>query len=241
MGKARLSYRRIPAPLGYPIGRIRESRPRSRNAPVGAARAPASRPAHVWSFSAACAKPRRMKVCIDAGHGGSDSGAVGSRPVTLLEKSFTLDLALLLEEELELRGHWVVMTRRKDRAVSLAARAGFANRLDAELFIAIHANAAATRQAEGMEVFHFPDSEAGRARAKRVLQSMQRAFPTHRNRGVKEANFAVLRLTAMPAILVECEFLTNPTQLRFLASPRNQEKLAAAIADGIDSFEPDAV
>ena len=178
-----------------------------------------------------------MKVCIDAGHGGDDSGAVGSRPTRLLEKTFTLDLALLLEGELELRGHWVVMTRRKDRAVSLSARASFANRLDAELFVSIHANAAATSQAAGMEVYHFPDSGDGRTTARHVMKSMARAFPTHRNRGVKEANFAVLRRTDMPAILVECEFITNPTQLRFLADERNQEKLAVAIADGIDALD----
>ncbi len=179
-----------------------------------------------------------MKVCIDAGHGGSDPGAVGTRPFVLREKTFTLDVSLMLEEELELRGHWVVMTRRQDRTVSFEARAGFANRLDAELFVSIHANAAATRTAEGMEVFHFPDSQSGRIAARRVLRLMLRAFPTHRNRGVKEANFAVLRLTRMPAILVECEFLSNPTQLRFLANPRNQRKLAVAIAEGIHSLEP---
>lgn len=178
-----------------------------------------------------------MKVCIDAGHGGSDPGAIGTRPFTLREKQFTLDLALLLEEELEPRGHWVVMTRRRDRAVGLAARANFSNRLDADLFVSIHANAAGSSSAEGMEVYHFPDSRTGRPVARRVLRAMLAAFPTHRNRGVKEANFAVLRLTAMPAILVECEFITNPRQLRFLANPTNQQKLARAIADAIDSLE----
>lgn len=179
-----------------------------------------------------------MKVCVDAGHGGTDPGAVGRQPFELLEKDCTLALALALEEELELRGHWVVMTRRQDRTVSLESRATFANRLGAELFVSVHANAAATRTAEGMEVFHFPDSSAGRLAARRVLRLMLRDFPAHRNRGIKEANFAVLRRTVMPAILVECEFLTNPTQLRFLASTRNQRKLARAIAEGIDSLEP---
>jgi N-acetylmuramoyl-L-alanine amidase len=83
-------------------------------------------------------------------------------------------------------------------------------------------------------VYHFPGSAAGRRLAESVLKALMATFPTHRNRGIKEANLAVLRLTTMPGILVETEFLTNPTQLRFLADPANQQLLAAAIADGIE-------
>ena len=176
-----------------------------------------------------------MKICVDAGHGGSDPGAVGTRPFRLAEKAFNLRVAAILETELETRGHWVVMARRKDRTLGLAARAGFANRLDAEFFVSIHANAAGDPRAEGMEVFHFPGSASGSRAARLVLNKMLAAFPNHKRRGVKEANFTVLRETRMPAVLVECEFLTTPRQLRFLASQANQEKLARAIADGIDA------
>ncbi len=177
-----------------------------------------------------------MKVCIDAGHGGDDPGAIGTVPFRLEEKAFTLALAEFLEEKLEDRGHWVVMTRRRDRALGLAARAAFANRLKAEFFVSVHANAAASPQAEGMEVFHFPGSTSGASAATLILDSMTDAYPSHRNRGVKEANFAVLRLTQMPAVLVECEFLTNPTQLEFLAELGNQEGLATGIANGVDGI-----
>jgi N-acetylmuramoyl-L-alanine amidase len=177
-----------------------------------------------------------MKICIDPGHGGTDPGAIGTDPFQLEEKEFNLSLALLLEEELESRGHWVVMTRKRDRSVSLHARASFSNRLGAEFFVSIHANAAGTPAAEGMEVFHFPDSVKGGRAASAVLNSITGAFPDHRNRGVKEANFAVLRLTAMTAILIECEFITNPNQLQFLADPQNQQELAVAIANGIDAI-----
>ena len=177
-----------------------------------------------------------MKACIDAGHGGSDPGAIGTQPFRLEEKEFNLALSRTLEEELEARGHWVVMTRRRDRTLGLAARAGFANRLEAEFFISIHANAASSALPEGMEVYHFPGSEAGASAATYILESMIATFPDHNNRGVKEANFAVLRLTGMPAVLVECEFLTNPQQLRFLADPAVQQELAAGIADGIEQW-----
>ena len=176
-----------------------------------------------------------MKICIDPGHGGMDSGAVGTEPFHLEEKDFNLELALLLEGELQSRGHMVVMTRRRDRSLGLSSRANFANRLDAKLFVSIHANAAGTPSAEGMEVFHFPGSASGNNAATTVLNEMVANFPNNRNRGVKEANFAVLRLTDMPAILVECEFISNPVQLQFLADPQNRQQLAAAIADGIDA------
>lgn len=174
-----------------------------------------------------------MKICIDAGHGGTDAGAIGRKPFTLLEKEFNLQLSLRLEEDLKAVGHEVIMVRRVDRTFSLSARANFANTFSAELFISIHANAAASEHAEGMEVFHFPGSFPGRRVAESVLGSMIQAFPDHKNRGVKEANFAVLRLTSMPAVLVECEFLTHPAQLQFLADASCQEKLAAAVARGV--------
>jgi N-acetylmuramoyl-L-alanine amidase len=177
-----------------------------------------------------------MKICIDPGHGGADPGAIGTQPFRLEEKDFNLSLALLLEEELEARGHWTVMTRRRDRSLSLAARADFSNRLEADLFVNIHANAAETPTVEGIEVYCFPGSATGENAATQVLNEMITMFPDHRNRGVKEANFDVLRLTEMTAILIESEFLTHPAQLEFLADPQNQRNLALAISAGISAF-----
>jgi N-acetylmuramoyl-L-alanine amidase len=174
-----------------------------------------------------------MTICVDAGHGGTDPGAIGKNPFRLEEKAFTLSVALLLDEELSRGGHSVIMTRTQDRTLSLSARAAFANRFKADFFISIHANAAASIMPEGMEVFHFPGSAKGQVAAGEILRSMLEAFPDHKNRGVKEANFAVLRLTSMPSVLVECEFLTNPPQLQFLADPANQRGLAEAIALGV--------
>ncbi len=175
-----------------------------------------------------------MKVCVDAGHGGRDPGAVGTRPSRLEEKTVTLAIALLLEEELESRGHWAVMTRRVDRSLGLFPRAAFANRLEAQLFVSIHANAAGTQSAEGIETYHFPASRRGNAVATAVQEGLSAAFPGHRDRGVKEANFTVLRETQMPAVLVETEFITNPRQLVFLSREENQRQIADVIATSID-------
>ena len=174
-----------------------------------------------------------MKICIDAGHGGRDPGAIGRTPFLYKERDFTLAVALKLEDELEARGHEAILVRRTDRTVGLAARAAFANRYEADLFISIHANAAASEVAEGIEVYHFPGSESGSAYASEILQNLLKAFPDHTNRGVKEANFAVLRLTRMPAVLVECEFITHPDHLVFLADSSNQKGMAQAIAHAV--------
>ncbi len=189
-----------------------------------------------------------MKICIDPGHGGTDPGAIGTAPaaasepaLTLKECDFTLDVALLLEEELARRGHSVFLTRRRDRSLRLDARAAHANRHAADLFISIHANAAANPAAEGIEVFHFPGSAAGKSAADRIMRHLAAAFPDHVNRGVKSADFAVLRLTAMPAVLVECEFLTNPDRLRrFLSCPGKRREVAGAIAAGVATY-PEAL
>lgn len=177
-----------------------------------------------------------MKICIDAGHGGSDPGAVGTDPFRLEEKQVTLAVSLRLRDELKSRGHTVVMTRTGDKAVGLGTRAKIAKNARADFFVSIHANAAAAPSAQGMEVYHFPASTPGSVGADRVLREMLARFPGHRNRGVKEANFAVLRLTDMPAILVETEFITSPVQLRFLADPDNQAGLAEAIAHGVQQW-----
>jgi N-acetylmuramoyl-L-alanine amidase len=180
-----------------------------------------------------------MKICIDPGHGGRDPGAIGTDPFRLEEKEFNLSLSLLLEEEFERRGHRTVMTRRRDRSLSPQARANFANRLGAEFFVSIHANGAETPTPEGMEAYHYPGSAAGASAANHIVEGMISVFPEHKNRGVKEANFAVLRLTDMPAVLVESEFITNPTQLQFLADQENQRNLALGIANGIDTTRKD--
>ena len=174
-----------------------------------------------------------MRVCIDAGHGGHDAGAVGEEPRRLAEKTVNLAVALRLAAAVESHGWEALQTRLVDRTLALHSRAAFANRYQADLFVSVHCNAAATPAPEGIEVYHFPGSVRGRSIALHVFDRLLLRFPDHHARGVKEANFAVLRLTRMPAILVECEFLTNPRQLELLAAPENQEALAAAIADGL--------
>ena len=171
-----------------------------------------------------------MKICIDAGHGGTDPGALGQRS---READINLAIALALEDVLLQRGFDTVMTRRIDRNLTPRSRAVFANRYGANLFVSIHCNGGQP-SAQGMECWIYPGSTLSRPYASSIQTELVKAFPTHRDRGIKEANFRVLRETAMAAVLVECEFLTNRRQERFLSSCNNQKKIAVAIADGIE-------
>jgi N-acetylmuramoyl-L-alanine amidase len=157
----------------------------------------------------------------------------------LEEKQVTLAVSLRFRDELKSQGHTVVMTRTQDKGLELGTRARIANDARTDFFVSVHAKAADAPSAQGMEVYHFPASTSGGVGAEKVLTEMLARFPGHRNRSVKEANFAVLRLTNMPAILVETEFVTNPTQLRFLADTANQVGLAEAIARGVQQWIDD--
>ncbi len=122
---------------------------------------------------AAAAADRFDRVVIDAGHGGDDHGAGGPRG--LLEKDVVLDVARRLAGKLAERGLRVTSTRDADRAVSLEQRATTANRAHGDLFVSIHANAAPSRQARGIETF-FVSLEASDEAAQRVAARENEAF-----------------------------------------------------------------
>jgi N-acetylmuramoyl-L-alanine amidase len=177
-----------------------------------------------------------VKICLDPGHGGRDPGAVGTDPFRLEEKEINLSIANFLEEKIENAGHWAAMTRRRDVFIKLESRTEFANRLEADLFISLHANSFRSSAVSGIEVYHYPNSENGKAVAENILASLIAAFPDHKNRGIKTRNYVVLKKTEMPAVLVEVEFLSNPDQLQFLADESNREGLAEATATGIENY-----
>ncbi len=174
-------------------------------------------------------------IAVDAGHGGNDTGAINQQ-VGINEKTITLAISLKLKKVLEDRGHRVRMTRSEDIFIELTRRAEIANNAGTDIFVSVHANSANNLSATGIETYHHPDSANGRVLATKVQEAMIAAFPSHTNRGVKSANFVVLRETQMPACLVETEFLSNNQQAQFLANPNNQQKIATAIADGIAAY-----
>lgn len=178
-----------------------------------------------------------MKICIDAGHGGSDPGARASVPVETNESDLNLSIALRLKERLS-DANDVIMTRKVDRTLSLGARTRFANRQEADLYVSIHCNSAGSAEVSGIETFIYPGSKVSGPYAEAIQSGLMARFPGHKDRGVKEANYHVLRETAMPAVLVECEFMSNPEQLAFLNDDKNRTAIADAIADALKGVIP---
>ncbi len=171
-----------------------------------------------------------MIVVIDPGHGGRDPGAVG--PTGLQEKDVTLAVALKVANILRQAGIDVKLTRTSDAYVDLQPRCDIANSVKAEYFISIHCNAVDNPAAHGTETFCYKFGGQGEVLAK-IIQAELIATTSRANRGIKEANFYVLRKTNMPAVLVELAFISSLEEERLLGSFDFQEKCATAIARGI--------
>jgi len=171
-----------------------------------------------------------MKIIIDPGHGGHDSGALG--PNGIRESDIVLAVSQKLVAKLETRGVIASLTRNDDVFISLSERAAIANRAEADIFVSIHCNSA-ERPAKGIETFSYPGSDGGKRLAAKIQTSLTQTFANHPDRGIKTARFSVLRKTAMPAVLVELEFIHTPDGENFLSNPAVQDLYALAIANAI--------
>jgi len=170
-----------------------------------------------------------LKVTVDPGHGGSDPGALGSNTK---EKDVNLAIARQVAKFLTAAGAVVQLTRQDDSFVSLSDRAATANSNNSDYFISIHSNSGGGK---GTEVYAFSSGSKASQLAAEVLQQIVTRLNLTK-RGVKFANFAVLRLTSMPAILVEAAFLDNPQEERLLNDPEKQDIIGRAISNGLLKF-----
>jgi N-acetylmuramoyl-L-alanine amidase len=188
------------------------------------------------------------KIMIDPGHNGDkDPGAIG--PTGAHESIITLAVAKQVAEILKPVAE-VRLTRDSDIALGasqsadLTARANLANAWGADCFVSIHCNAAENRAAVGTEVFCYTLKGSGYELAKTVHDCMVPSLGLI-DRGVKAANFAVVRQTKMPACLVELAFISNATEEARLESSAFQRRAARAIAKGVAGYLglqlPDAV
>ena len=171
------------------------------------------------------------KVVIDAGHGGKDSGAIGNG---MYEKNITLPVALKVGEILTQHKVIVNQTRTTDTFVELKDRAAKANKWGADAFVSIHCNAFDNPAAQGTETFSYTNSTRGTALAKSIHDNIIAKKLYTKNRGIKKANFLVLRETKMVAALTELAFITNQQDAALLKTKQNE--FAAAIAKGILDF-----
>lgn len=168
------------------------------------------------------------KVFIDAGHGGKDPGAVGN---SLREKDIALPIALEVGAILKRHKVEVMQSRTSDVYLELSTRASMANKFKANIFVSIHINAATNVAARGVETFSHIGSPKGAILAKNLQDQLVADKIFTANRGTKTANFAVLRLTSMPAALVELGFITNSLDAVLLRN--EQSKMAKSVAIGI--------
>ena len=173
-----------------------------------------------------------MKVCIDPGHGGHDSGAVGNG---VKESALVLSIGRRVRDLLKPHVD-VLMTRESDHFVSLSERCHMANDAECDIFLSLHANSAINTDAHGVETF-TSGTEESRKLATLILNRHLDAVK-QKSRGVKRANFHVLRNTRMPAVLHEFGFVSNVGEAAILDGTANQEKMARDVADGVlDYFQ----
>ena len=171
-------------------------------------------------------------VALDAGHGGSDPGAIG--PTGVREKDVVLAIALDLQQLLVERHIDVVMIRNADVFVPLADRAQIAARGGATLFVSIHANASTDPNATGTQTFYADPGSQPFAAV--VLDEVGRGTGLA-PRGPTQAAFKVLvDSIRVPAILVETAFITNPREEQMLGDPGFQQSMAQSILKGMQRY-----
>ncbi len=176
-----------------------------------------------------------LLVAVEAGHGGSNDGAVGL--LGTREKTVNLAGALALQSELEKRGARVIQVRRGDESVSLSERVDRANEANADLFVSIHANAAGSARGylsiSGTSTYYH--GIHCRLPAQRVYEELLKLgwgeFGV-----VGNFSYSPLRNTRIPSILVEQAFMSHPGDEARLLDPQYQGQQAIAIANGLESF-----
>ncbi len=185
-------------------------------------------------------------VVLDAGHGGADPGKVAADGT--LEKDINLAIAKKVKEKLEKQGITVCMTRETDEMVhengmaeekraDMCLRCEKINTSGARCAVSIHQNSFTDTTASGAQVFYYTDSEEGRRFAGLMQTELIRQVdPT--NRRVSKANdsYYLLRKTTIPLLIVECGFMSNPSEAKQLQDEAVQEKIAGAICTGIQQY-----
>ena len=176
---------------------------------------------------------------LDAGHGGTDPGALGKlNGKTVNEKDLTLSITYKVKAMLDSNGYKTAMTRTGDTLPSLSERPQMANDKDCALFASIHINSAEDESASGTEVYYSEENNGdeygltSQEFATNVLDGMLKYMKSN-DRGIRMANWAVIRRSNMPAVLIEVGFISNEKELKLMCSDDYQNKVARGIAEGI--------
>lgn len=177
-------------------------------------------------------------VVIDAGHGGPDPGKPGKYGKD--EDELNLEIAQKLRELIEESGGIVVMTREDDTlsdsslSKDLKNRVIKANEVIADVLISIHLNSFSQSKYKGAQVFYQNNSEKGKLLAELIQQELRNTLDPDNDRMAKSSNsYYLLRNAKMPAVIVECGFMSNPEEEKLLNDENYQYKIAWAIYKGL--------
>ncbi len=188
------------------------------------------------------------KIIIDAGHGGRDGGALSKSGIT--EKSLNLSVANTLNDVLKLCGISTIMTRENDSLVcdennpdlkgkikitDLKNRLNIANEHPNAIFVSVHMNNFSIEKYKGLQVYYSPNNEKSFILAKSIQDGVCKVLQTENNRKVKKAGSGIFLLDRlqMPAILIECGFLSNIKEAEMLTKPAYQASLSLVFADSL--------
>ncbi len=170
------------------------------------------------------------KVVIDAGHGGSDYGAIRNG---INEKDITLDVAKRVEALLKKEGYAVKMTRTSDVYVSLQGRCDISNAYDPDIFVSIHVNSSVRPEITGIETHYYHQESMSLAQ---TLHSSLASNINSKNRGLFKSKFYVINHTTAPSILMEIGFISNDGERAQLVSEKRKQDTAKAIAEGVKNY-----
>ena len=181
-------------------------------------------------------------ITLDAGHGGSDPGAIGSDGTK--EKNITLAITKAVKELLEKKGAKVYMTRTTDVDVygpnasdadELQARVNVGEKYNSDLFVSLHVNSSVNKNVGGFSTYYYPKTNNDLRIAKSIQDQLTANFGVD-DLGVRQANFYVIKRISMPATLVEMCFISNEKELVLMKGKWFQNKTARLIAAGIEKY-----
>lgn len=180
-------------------------------------------------------------IALDPGHGGDAKGAKLIIPPYTYEKTLTLQTARKVNETLRQWGYKTFMTRTRDVNVPLLERVILSEQHNATIFVSIHYNSTPKpTHASGVEIFFCNKGNVMRAKESKELATaiIKRLQPVSKvpSRGVKQGNHVVLRESSIPAVLIECAFLSNPEDAKRLNKQSEINLLSWSIAKGIDDY-----
>lgn len=180
-------------------------------------------------------------IVIDAGHGGFDPGKIAKGDI--YEKDINLSIALKLQKYLEQNGATVIMTRTEEDALSntknedMNRRKEIINSGKGHILISIHQNSFPEESARGAQVFYYNDESQSKILANLIQDEFKNISDYENKRSAKaNSDYYILRETNLPAVIIECGFLSNMAELNLLNSDEYQEKVAWGIYKGVISF-----